>query len=233
MKGQVNNFKEFNLKDFGIVVLPAKVDTIGQRLQKDIRIQKITEIQENKLKDINDQYHLDMTKTILSNTIEGTYRFWNSGTLNYFIDTVISILYRNGDIKTIDYSKIELVPNISLRKDISPVNSDYIIKNIFSNPDTASSFLKIIESMIKTFKTTFSDSKVIETISGYSLLENKYPLVKASCLYSTLDSTKYVITFYFLYKQDFKYSMKFEYKYDDTKNWIQYMYKFIATMKLF
>ncbi len=234
VKGQVVKYKQFHLKNFGVITLPTILDTIGQRLQKDIKIEQINEIKQNKLKAINNIYHLDLTKTILINTVEGTYRFWNSSTLNYFIDTVITILAKNdNNINKIDFSKIELIPNISLRKDISPVNSSYILKNVFSNPDSTSTFLKLIESMLKNIKKTFSDSKVIETISGYSLIENKYPLVKASCLYSSADNTKYIITFIFFYKENFKYSMKFEYKNDDNKNWIQYMYKFLTTMKLF
>lgn len=232
-KGQVTDFKIFNLKGFGIVTVPTILDTIGQRINKAIIAERIDEIQESKIADINTQYHVNLNKTLLDNTLEGTFRFWNSKTLNYFIDTALAVISSNRDLNEIDYSKIELIPNISLKKDPTPVSSDYVLNHVFLNKDSANAFLKIVENMLRTLKSTLSDSKVISVSSSYSLIESKYPLVKGSCIYSSFDNTEYVQTFYFLFKQYHRYSLKFEYRKKDSLKWSQYMDKFFSEMKLF
>lgn len=231
-KGQQTQYKKFYLNGFGLVTVPASLDTIGERLHKNIILDRINEIPEKRIEEINNKYNYNLSKTLLANTLEGTYRFWSSSTLNYFIDTVLMILSTNGYTKEIEYPKIQLVPNISLKRDNNPVSSDYVLNHVFANKDSASAFLKLIENMMRTINGTLSKRKIIEITSGYSLIDNKYPLIKASCIYSTLDNSQYIISFYFFYKKSVRYSMKFEYSKQSSEKWTQNMNKFIAEMNL-
>lgn len=229
---QSPEYKKIFLREFGLVTVPIYLDTVGERLHKNIILNRINEIPQKKLYEINNKYKFNLSKTLLENTLEGTHRFWNSSTINYFIDTALTLLSTNGSKKEIDYSKIQLIPNISLKRDNNPVSSDYVLIHVFSNKDSANTFLRLVENMMKNLKGTLSDAKIIETNSSYSLVENKYPLIKASCLYSTSDLSDYIITFYFFYKNNYRYSMKFEYSKENYIKWTQNINKFISEMKL-
>jgi hypothetical protein len=229
---QKSDYKVLRLSNFGEVSVPIILDTVGARIYKQIVTESILETSDKSFEEVNSKFKCDINRTILNYTNDGTIRLWNYKTLNYFFDTLLTIMSKGGDINAIESSKIEIVPNISLKKDVNPVNSYYVLTNVFQNKDSISSFLGLIEGMLKKIKTTITGLMVEKTNSSYVLIDGKYPLVTVSSTYLGKDNIEYISTFNFFYKENYRYNIKFEYKKEDSSIWEKHMSNFFKNMKL-
>ncbi|MGB5023780.1 MAG: hypothetical protein WBO44_00455, partial [Saprospiraceae bacterium] len=206
-------------------------DTLMQSAFKEELIQTFLENLSSKEKEnLQNQFDIDITKTLLSKSNENAYVFIRSKVVLYFLDTPFTHLL-NGDTSfNMDYSKIDLLPQIALKKNKNDFNSSEI-GNYLSNADTAKKFVLLLQNFyVNLFKESRPYISIDNTLSKFYLLSQEFPVIKIKIDYSYENNNlmnKASLQLYYIYKHSYTYLISFSYKIEDSDLWQAYIKKFM------
>jgi hypothetical protein len=225
--------KEYKLKEFGILSIPNFLDTLGQDIGKKVIIENvIEEMSLSGKKSIGNQYSIDLTKTFLSNYDSSIFLFWPNKTLFYLLE--LNFNNQNKDTST-DAGLFEVVPNIVLQRK-SFAYSSAQMKRLFSNKEKAAKFTNTLtDSYVSALEMLFPNVKIDNVTSRLFFYLNDFPIVKITFKYIITEGNKissYTQDLYTMYKKNYNYLFRFEYKSEDERKWTLYEETFFKSIKL-
>jgi hypothetical protein len=231
-KAQDFSYNKYKLKYFGVVFIPIGLDTLSQDLAKnEILLGALERIGNLNQANLKNKYNVDVTKSQIENASKESYLFWPS-------HTILNILNSNNwsfdkdSIPTFDDSKIDFIPNISLRRIPSKAHSSFFKQYYFDTKTSADKFTKMIQDMqTETLQQIFHEAKITNSSSEHFLLNNQFPVVGASVeIKIPFDDEKFMnfkLSNYMVYKNNFMYSLKFEFKAEDAQKWQNYIFSIL------
>lgn len=219
--GQEMKTNIYNLNGFGQIPIPKELDTLTQTISKQTYLQVFFDnANNNGIRRVEQLYNINIAKGILSNLDTNVVVFWPRKTL-------MSLLLLDSTIEndTTLQNSINLVPSVMIKKEKFKLNSAKI-KEHFSEKKNVNEMKDFFtETYTKAISLIFPNNTVKSTHSTYFLYKNTFPCFKISITTSSSQDKKalqYTHEMYTLFKNNYNYLFKFEFKTEDINQWIKY-----------
>lgn len=222
--------KSFKIENIGLLRIPVFLDTLGQSISKMYLVRKNLELMSKSgIKKIEEEHQIDLAKTYLSKYNYNTVVLLPSSTLHKLLRTdVLSNLSTDTSTNS-SFSDINIIPLISLQRKSTKDNSSLLKKALLKKIDSDKFLKEVKDFYVSLMKTLLPQVPLTLISSNYYTYLNNYPTVKISLKYS-VDGTDTVANYrqdvYCIYRENYQYIFKFEYRNSDELNWKYYEREF-------
>ena len=224
--GQNLETKIFYIENIGTLKIPVFLDTVGQRIAKLYVIENNLEaMSKSGRKKIETEFQIDLAKNYISNYDSSIVVLWPSSTLTSLLKTSELIKLGNDTLVNSNFDDFTIIPQISFQRKPAK-NHSFLLKKALVKKGDSDNFLKQLDEFYFSLINTLLPQIPVTRISSnyYNYLGN-YPTVNISLKYS-IEGTDSVEVYrqdvYFIFRENYQYLFKFEYKNADAIKWKYY-----------
>ncbi len=228
--GQSLETKTFKIKNIGLLRIPVFLDTLGQSISKMYLVEKNLEMMSKSgIKKIETEYQIDLAKTYFKNYDSSIVVLLPNSTLINLLATDVLSKLGNDTSSNSSFDDFNVIPVISLKRGPAKNHSSLLKRALVKKIDT-DNFANKLKDFYVSLINTLLPQVPITLISSkcYNYLGN-YPTVKISLKYG-VEGTDSVVYYrqdvFFIYRENYQYLFKFEYKNSDELNWKYYEEEF-------
>lgn len=225
-RGQSLETKTIKIENIGLLKIPVFLDTLGQSSSKMYIVQKNLEMMSKSgIKKIETEYQVDLAKTYFKNYDSSIVLLLPSSTLLNLLSTDMLSKLADDTSSISNFDDFNVIPVISLQRKPAKHHSSLLKKALLKKSDSDTFLYKLRDFYVSLIKTLLPQVPLtLISSSYYNYLEN-YPTVKISVKY-IVDGIDTAVTYrqdvYFIFRENYQYLFKFEYKNSDEVNWKYY-----------
>lgn len=232
LKSQVLQNKTVKLDNFGIVSIPKTLDTIGQRIIKNVIIDRlINNSDHSNDSTLSKNYKITLTKSYFTEYANDIIVFWPSSTIAYLKS------FSTTPSQSVDLNKLEVLPHASFKNVESKISSADFQKIILSSVSSIENYRELVKTSYQDLLKLLFPNNVINNITvNFSHYKNLYPVMIINTEYSFLDENNNKVTLiqhiFSILKEKTQYLAQFEYYKEDEDKWKLFISDFLSQINL-